>query len=861
MSHSPLTAAAVAREHFESELELHTSLEQPVLQPEMLVVISNACYGHRYARPRTSKATLSTIVERPERLQAATLGVAAAYVRLGSRYSEGQNPLDPNRNSKRFPTIPFRIQKSSRSVALSSPTVTDVHGIQWMTELKKMCEKAEAKLASDGKELVRHSEEGAGGERSEKLHEGDLYLCGQSLDALEGALGAVCDGVDAVFQETQVKSGVKKAFVCIRPPGHHCAATYPSGFCWLNNVHVGINYASRTYGLTHAAILDFDLHHGDGSQAIAWTLNSKAHRGPKKVSNAKRASIGYFSMHDINSYPCEMGDDDKVRNASLCIDGAHGQSIWNVHLQPWRDLKEFWDHYESQYSVLINKARAFLQSTTARLLSVGNNPQPKAAIFISAGFDASEWEGAGMQRHKVNVPTDFYARFTQDIVGMAGEEGLAVDGRVISVLEGGYSDRALCSGVLSHLGGLSGASSSSTDQVAPENGLAYEMGKRIGVVECDNQEARTRPRDVSPVDTAWWSPERLEELEALVNPAPLPPSRRARNCTPPTYTSVTQSFMAKIVSSPKPYRSVSGTASDGTSRSPSAAAFSRLPSPPPPDVDWATSTHELFKLLIPTDRQTRSYKPEELSTEAPRVKRDRHSAIGLPASIDITNPKRMVLRDRKGRTPNYVSEEEPLMPDVAPSDRRKTVAVPSMMRKSSATEAVKEPPASFKMPVARSGRRSSLHSNGLATTRTAKEQVVDSVPVSAPKHTSLEKAAKPSSSRNGIPNEDSHPEKRTRAPRQSRVGTSKPRAVKKTISTSGLPKLPPPSENQSPKVSDENVAPVAAGSPSMGSAMSPSAIAEVSYSDELDQLAMGVTRIKLNMPSKEEYEARRMGKY
>jgi histone deacetylase HOS3 len=205
----------------------------------------------------------------------------------------------------------------------------------------------------------------------------------------------------------------------------------------LNNVHVGISHAALTHGLTHAAIVDFDLHHGDGSQAIAWEHNRRATTLSKNALPWKKTSIGYFSLHDINSYPCEMGDEEKVKNASLCIENAHGQSIWNVHLQPWKSEREFWELYETKYSVLLEKTRNYLRTQTERLRSLPNGPKPKGAIFLSAGFDASEWESSGMQRHKVNVPTEFYARLTRDVVRVAAEEGSAVDGRIISVLEGG----------------------------------------------------------------------------------------------------------------------------------------------------------------------------------------------------------------------------------------------------------------------------------------------------------------------------------------------------------------------------------------------------------------------------------------
>lgn len=459
----PMTSTSVASEYFARELlaqdENHDS------PAETVVIIHDACYGHRWSRPKTTKTMLSMIVERPERILACALGVSAAYVRLGSRHKGGENAPRPDNLS--HPSPPFKIRKSSRSMPVTSPPVVAVHRKKWMDELQVMCESAGARLAMGMKELARTEETDGTSAQPEKptFHEGDLYLCSESLNALQGAAGGVCDAVDAIFNPSP--TAPHRAFVAVRPPGHHCSSDWPSGFCWINNVHIGIEYAAQTYGLTHAAIFDFDLHHGDGSQDITWEKNAKSAAMPKNAPFSKKTSIGYYSMHDINSYPCEYGDKEKVQNASLCIDNAHGQSIWNVHLQPWATIDEFWSLYEAKYIVLLEKARSFLKSHAARVKATPKQVPAKAAIFISAGFDASEWEGAGMQRHAVNVPTEFYARFTNDVVKLAQEEGTAVDGRVISVLEGGYSDRALTSGVLSHLSGLCQhqTSSTSTDEM------------------------------------------------------------------------------------------------------------------------------------------------------------------------------------------------------------------------------------------------------------------------------------------------------------------------------------------------------------------------------------------------------------
>lgn len=655
------------------------------IDPKTLVILQDKCYGHRYSRPRTSRAGLSSIVERPERIHASVLGLATAYVRLGGRHAEGHSPLHPKRSAKAPP--PFKVHKTKRTLSLTSQATINVHGLKWMNELTRMCEAAETKLALNGKELTRtpSSEQASGSVKSDqpKLHEGDLYLCSESLEALEGALGGVCEGIDAVFGE----SNTKRAFVCIRPPGHHCSADYPSGFCWLNNVHVGISHAAITHGLTHAAIIDFDLHHGDGSQSITWAHNTKVASLPKNTPMSKKTAIGYFSLHDINSYPCEMGDEEKVRNASLCMENAHGQTIWNVHLQPWKTEADFWRLYEERYILLLSKARNFLRLHTDRLRQNPIHPQPRAAIFLSAGFDASEWESPGMQRHQVNVPTDFYARFTRDVVCLAEEDGLGVDGRVISVLEGGYSDRALMSGVLSHLSGLT-----SNDRVAKartlSNGLAHDMARRLGSLNINGQTDRNNDdpeeQPMETFDTNWWALDRLEEIEHLVNPpAPAAAPKKPRNPIPPTYSSTTQSFSAKVVSPSAGRRSLSASASSFHN---GQSAASRVPEQPPPPVGWATAAHELSKLLIPSDRETKSCKPEELNAEASRARKARHSTIGLPAEVpiaaptaeSITDSKRMQLRNRTAKAPKYASEEEDEKP-VSRASRRRTIADPALL--------------------------------------------------------------------------------------------------------------------------------------------------------------------------------------
>ncbi|KAK0668698.1 hypothetical protein QBC41DRAFT_321302 [Cercophora samala] len=766
-----LTPQAVANAHFKAELDaLHgPDWNRPA---ETVVILQDACYGHRFSRPKTSKAQLSTIVERPERVKACVLGVSAAYVRLGERHQDGDFPIAPEASPAQLPSIPFRIQKSDRRLPLTSQTVTNVHGTKWMEELKIMCDTAESKLAVNGKELQRPDiDRGANSEAPQKLHEGDLYLCAETLEALEGALGGVCDAVDAVFRP----QGPQRAFVAIRPPGHHCSGSHPSGFCWINNVHVGIMHAILSHGLTHAAIIDFDLHHGDGSQSIAWQHNARSVGLGKNAAWWKKTSIGYFSLHDINSYPCEMGDEDKVRNASICIDNAHGQSIWNVHLQPWKTEAEFWALYESKYSVLLDKTREYLRAQTERLRAQGVNS--RAAIFLSAGFDASEWESPGMQRHNVNVPTEFYARLTRDVVKIAAEEGTSVEGRVVSVLEGGYSDRALSSGVLSHICGLAADGPRARQEVAP-SGLGHEMGQKMGTAEAvkENLPKEGRARQYDP---SWWSVPELEALEAAITAPPVE-IKKPRNVVPPTYSSPTQASAARSVVPPKNIRrSVSGFSV------PNSHGHSyRSPTPPPPDVAWTTAALELSRLLIPSGRQTDSCTHEELGAEATRARRERQFALAhstaeteaqtipivVPPPVVVERaPTRMSLRERKNK-PTYLEDE-----DDDRKSRRKTVAGPAVL----ATEKKRPPP-----------------SRRLSTASTTVSENVDSVPPlpkpapiragSKPEHVRPDSVASVRTNASGIN------VKKTRAPTKKEAAPRAPRVPKKPVDAPAVavPELP-----------------------------------------------------------------------
>ncbi|EFQ30712.1 histone deacetylase domain-containing protein [Colletotrichum graminicola] len=817
----PPTANSIARDYFKTELDVHHS-PTSTRPTEALVVLHDACYGHRFSRPKTSRAALSTIVERPERIKAGVLGVAMAYVRLGERHCDGAYALHPSLDPLSIPTIPFRIYKTDRRLPLTSPAVTNVHGTKWMEELKMMCDVAEMKLATGGKELQRPEMNRGSEGPPAKFHEGDLYLCSESLEAFEGALGAVCEAVDRVFT-----SGPRRAFVAVRPPGHHCSASYPSGFCWINNVHVGIMHSILNHGLTHAAIIDFDLHHGDGSQAITWAHNARGVNAAKNTAAWKKASIGYFSLHDINSYPCEMGDEEKVKNASLCIDNAHGQNVYNVHLESYGSEKEFWELYESRYSVILEKTRKYLKTQAARLSSF--NLPPKAAIFFSAGFDASEWETKGMQRHNVNVPTEFYARIAQDVVKIASEEGLGVDGRVISVLEGGYSDRALYSGIFSHLSGLSG-NQISEEPTRGRSSFGHETGQKAGATY-NGQSIPQSPSTSSlhPYNPAWWSSSELDELEVAMGNRP-PSPRAVRHSTPPTYCTPTQASIGKAVDPARMRRIASGLSNGIT--------YARPPTPPPPDVHWTVAAHELSRLLIPSDRQVDSCKPEDLNAEATRARRDMQSILNpdlvppapAPALAPVSRPtSRMSLRERKPTKPGmYVDADED--DDKRSKNRRKTVAGPPALSsdKAAARGITSDTNGAAKRPGRRLSAVSPVASN-------ASEMVQGANRVAGPRPDTSMSVRPDSAMSVRTQGGSSLTVKKTRMPAAKKDVPKTTRTVKKPTAPA---KPSPPQQSQPFRAPHRKPSPAAASE------------------DDMDKLTAGMKKIKINLITKTQKEER-----
>lgn len=351
---------------------------------------------HIFSRPWVSKTYLRSIVERPERLNACALGLGVAKV------------LEP--------TIGV-VESQSQKNLLHSREFLTVHGRERAEQLYKLCSLAKAKHAEGELEVPSD------------WPSGDIYLASATVEALESNICALEAGVDISFTRG-------KSFVCLRPPGHHCNGPSPSGFCLINNAHIAIQYARNRYGIKKVAIMDCDLHHGDGTQDLVWKLGYSQGKKPP-------IAMGYFSIHDVNSFPVEIGyaDPERLCAASTCLD-AHGIAIWNVHLQEYKSQEEFDALYNEKYSALFRRAEEFLNRTDG-----------PGMVLISTGFDGSEFESTDMQRHRVHLPTEFFNRFARDCVTLSRR---CVDGRLISLLEGGYSTPAIATGMLSHLTGLAG---------------------------------------------------------------------------------------------------------------------------------------------------------------------------------------------------------------------------------------------------------------------------------------------------------------------------------------------------------------------------------------------------------------------
>jgi acetoin utilization deacetylase AcuC-like enzyme len=223
----------------------------------------------------------------------------------------------------------------------------------------------------------------------------DTAMSPDSLEAAERAAGAVCAAVDALIDEKSTR-----AFCAVRPPGHHATRDTAMGFCLFNNVAVGAAHALAR-GLQRVAIVDFDVHHGNGTQDIFW-------EDPRVL---------YASTHQWPLYPGTGRRDER---------GA--DNILNVPLPRGAAAAEF--------------RAAFNEAILPALRSFA--PQ---LVLVSAGFDAHRLDPLA----DLNLVADDFAWVTSELVQIARA---SAGGRVVSSLEGGYSLTALRESTAAHVAAM-----------------------------------------------------------------------------------------------------------------------------------------------------------------------------------------------------------------------------------------------------------------------------------------------------------------------------------------------------------------------------------------------------------------------
>ncbi len=227
--------------------------------------------------------------------------------------------------------------------------------------------------------------------------DGDTHLSPGSLDAAYRAVGGCTAAVDAVMS-----GEVRNAFVAGRPPGHHAERMTSMGFCLFGNVSIAAKYALDVHGLSRVAIVDFDVHHGNGTQDLLWD----------------EERVLFVSSHQMPLYP-GTGD--------LHERGAH-DNIMNVPLAPMTGSVEMRRAYEREVFPALDDYAPEL-------------------LLISAGFDAHTLDPLA----NLDWQTEDYRWLTDELCAIAARHA---QGRVVSTLEGGYDLRALAAAVTAHVTGL-----------------------------------------------------------------------------------------------------------------------------------------------------------------------------------------------------------------------------------------------------------------------------------------------------------------------------------------------------------------------------------------------------------------------
>ncbi len=228
--------------------------------------------------------------------------------------------------------------------------------------------------------------------------DGDTILSPGSWEAAIHAAGAVCSAVDDI-----AAGKTTRGFCVMRPPGHHAEAALSMGFCLFNNIFIGACHAQAAHGFQKVAIVDFDVHHGNGTDMM-----TRHHDG----------SILFISTHQYPLWPM----------TGLEID--NDENVLNFTLPPMSGTAHFRKIYEEKVFPALEKFAPDL-------------------LMISAGFDAHRMDPLA----QINLEDDDFSWVTRRLAEIADRHA---GGRIVSVLEGGYNLDALRTSVAAHLDALAG---------------------------------------------------------------------------------------------------------------------------------------------------------------------------------------------------------------------------------------------------------------------------------------------------------------------------------------------------------------------------------------------------------------------
>ena len=215
--------------------------------------------------------------------------------------------------------------------------------------------------------------------------DGDTIVSKGSKKATYDAVASIINAIDGIMNKE-----FDNAFCVVRPPGHHAEKDHAMGFCIFNNVAVGATYLIEKYKLNRLTIIDFDVHHGNGTQDIFYN--------EKKVL--------YISSHQFPFYPGTGSEDETGKY----------NNILNIPLKSGTNSKEFFDSYEKVYAKI-------------------NEFKPEF-ILLSAGFDAHKNDPLA----NINLETKDYYTLTKEIMKIAKR---VCGNKIVSILEGGYNLAAI----------------------------------------------------------------------------------------------------------------------------------------------------------------------------------------------------------------------------------------------------------------------------------------------------------------------------------------------------------------------------------------------------------------------------------